>query len=207
MDDRHGRSDQWRLSKLAAGVSELTGSAAAASATGAELLNSERIERQFGSYGIEVLESSAAIRVSNLYSFGNGGRVCRTFAVVIYSDTIDPAVAEEHRMISAGGSIGATFACRNWNVLKCHRHFGTTRATANVAGLMVIAADTPLAVHVYALDAAKAGAATRYAHIVEIHHPDYLDVNRLLSIYGTAPASDPDPWTAAALQAAIARMR
>ena len=33
-----------------------------------ELLNSERIERSFGSYGIEVLSQNSAVRRSNLYS-------------------------------------------------------------------------------------------------------------------------------------------
>ena len=46
-----------------------------------ELLNSERIAQRFGSYGIEVLESDGRVRVSNLYSNEQGGRICRTFAV------------------------------------------------------------------------------------------------------------------------------
>jgi hypothetical protein len=179
---------------------------AAADQAGAELLNSERIERRYGSYGVEVLEASATLRVSNLYSLEDGGRVCRTFAVVLYPDAIDPAVAEEHRLIVAGGSIGATFAQRGWQVDKSHRHFGTTRATPKVAALMSIAPGTELAVHVYGLAAARAETSIRYATIVEIHHPDYLDVGALIAIYGSAPSAT-DRETAALLEAAIAKMR
>src|SRR5690606_34722880 len=49
-----------------------------------ELLNSERIERRFGSYGIDVLQSDGRYRVSNLYSVHDGAKICRTFAVVAY---------------------------------------------------------------------------------------------------------------------------
>ena len=47
------------------------------------LLNSERIERKFGSYGIDVLRNDDAVRMSNLYSLRDGEKICRTFAVVL----------------------------------------------------------------------------------------------------------------------------
>jgi hypothetical protein len=59
-------------------------------------------------------------------------------------------------------------------------------ATPRLASLMQVAAGTPLAAHVYALDVAKAGRMLEYAALVEIHHPDYLTSDDLLEIYGPA---------------------
>ncbi len=73
------------------------------------LLNSERIERVFGSYGLEVLESDGQIRLSSLYSLEGRRRVCRTFAMVLFPAEIDPRIAAEQAEIAAGGSIGAVF--------------------------------------------------------------------------------------------------
>jgi hypothetical protein len=58
-----------------------------------------------------------------------------------------------------------------------------------LAALMRIAAGTPLAEHVYVLDVVKDGRAIEYAALVEIHHPDYLDVGELEKIYGTVDES------------------
>ena len=55
---------------------------------------------------------------------------------------------------------------------------------------MRVAADTPLAEHVYALDVVKDGRTIEYALIVEIHHPDYLTRRRSRKIYGPVDASD-----------------
>lgn len=153
---------------------------------GRELLNSERIEQRFGSYGIEVLESGAEYRVSNLYSGTGAQRTCRTFAVVRYPERVDPAFAAEHEAILEGGSIGAVFSHAGWRVEKRHLAFGTLAATGRVASLMHIAVDTPLAVHVYVLEIVKGEQRFQYAAIVEIHHPDYLRVADLETIYGPA---------------------
>lgn len=153
-----------------------------------ELLNSERIAERFGNYGIDVLESSEAMRVSNLFSTENGARTCRTFAVVRYPATVDPAFASEHAAILKGGSIGAVFAAAGWEVRKSHLHFGETAATGRVAALMHVVLGAPLAQHVYVLDIAKGGQVFEYAALVEIHHPDYLRAADLPRIYG--PATD-----------------
>jgi hypothetical protein len=44
----------------------------------AQILNSERIEQTFGSYGIDVIASDALLRVSNLYSRHDGEKITRT---------------------------------------------------------------------------------------------------------------------------------
>ncbi len=139
-----------------------------------ELLNSERIAQRFGSYGIEVLENDGRVRVSNLYSMEQGGRICRTFAVVKYPDSIDPALAAEHDEIANGGSIGAVFAAHGWRVGKTNLRFLEVDASPRVAELMHVAAGTRLAAHAYVLDVSRGGRSIEYALLVEIHHPDYL---------------------------------
>ena len=54
---------------------EATAQSAAVAEQPRELLNSERIEQQFGSYGIDVLESDAEMRVSNLYSLSGQQKI------------------------------------------------------------------------------------------------------------------------------------
>ena len=72
-------------------------------------MNSERIKQQFGSVGIEVIECSAGRRVASLYSLGNGGRVCRTYADVGFNVSVVPELAVEYALVLAGQSIGAVF--------------------------------------------------------------------------------------------------
>lgn len=147
------------------------------------LLNSERIEQTFGSYGIEVLESGARLRISNLYSGSGDTKVCRTFAVVLYRHEVDPRFAAEHAAILAGGSIGATFANRGWTVVKTHRYLGEVAAPARLAALMGRIGAERLAVDVYELDVVKNGVRLEYAAIAEVHHPDYLRLRDLERIY------------------------
>src|SRR5690606_668473 len=173
-----------------------------------ELLNSERIEQRFGSYGIDVLQSDGRYRVSNLHSLHDGEKICRTFAVVAYPQQIDPRFAAEHEEIVGGGSIGAVFARNGWTVTKRHLHFGELPATPKVAALMDVGEGEPLAAHVYVLTVVKEGLSLRYATIAEIHHPDYLSVADLPRIYGRPAAADEqDPIVPAILDEAAARMR
>jgi hypothetical protein len=172
------------------------------SAAARELLNSERIEATFGSYGIEVLESSPAVRVSNLYSRGASEPTCRTFAVVRYPDAVARGLERDHATIVAGGSIGAVFTASGWRVLKTHLHYGEMRAGARAATLMGVAAGTPLATHVYLLEVEKGGSKVAYATIAELHHPDYLAVGALEPIYGNADATGNESLLATMLEMA-----
>jgi len=181
----------------------------ATAATSRTLLNSERIARRFGSYGIEVLQSDSRVRVSNLYSEEGGMRTCRTFAVVVYPAALDGAIAAEQAEIANGGSIGAVFAAQGWQVVKTNLRYAEITAPDRVADLMRIARGTRLATHAYELDVAKAGRSIEYAMLVEIHHPDYLRLDDLRSIYGAADATGReralDDLLATALHAAGAR--
>src|SRR5690242_11290346 len=57
-----------------------------------KLLNSERIEKKFGGYGIDVIYNSPRLRVSNLY---DGKKITRTLAVVDYPEFIDSSFSKE----------------------------------------------------------------------------------------------------------------
>ena len=148
------------------------------------LLNSERIAMEFGSYGIDVLESDARVRVSNLYSVHQGTKICRTFAVVQFPGLIKNAYSVEHEAIFSGQSIGAVFAQHGWTIEKINRYFGVLHSTDRVAGLMGEIAPQPLAVHLYDFKVSKPGTSLIYASIAEVHHPDYLSVADLQRIYG-----------------------
>ena len=179
--------------RIADGAAQAVGTAPRSSGAPAEsarqLLNSERIAQRFGSYGIEVLASDPRVRVSNLYSEERGARTCRTFAVVLYRTGVDPAIAAEHEEIARGGSIGAVFAAHGWQVVKTNLRYLKIDASQRVAGLMRIAAGTRLAAHAYELEVVQAGRSVPYALLLEIHHPDYLRLDDLRSIYGEADAA------------------
>ena len=186
------RFSWWRTHLLLLAFGAALGLAAAAPAAAQtpqrELLNSERIAAEFGSYGVEVLDEDSDARVSNLFSGMGEQRICRTFAVVRYRHS-DPALREEHAAIVAGGSIGAVFAAAGWQVRKTHLSIGTITATQRLGSLMRIAPGTLLAVHVYALDVAKDGRTLEYAALAELHHPDYLTRDEVVEIYGSAEES------------------
>lgn len=155
-----------------------------------EVLNSERIEQRFGSYGVEVLEASQTLRVSNLYSQEGEARTCRTFAVVLYPAAIDAAVKVEHAAIAAGGSIGAVFAANGWTVRKTHLRYGARPASARLAELMKVDPGSVLAEHAYVLDVVRDGQTIEYAALVEIHHPAHLGPAELMEAYGPITTRD-----------------
>ena len=150
------------------------------------LLNSERIKKKFGSYGIEVLESGAKIRVSNLYSIQGERKTTRTIAVVYYPDIVDPLFSQEHQEILQGQSIGAVFKRNGWQIDKRHQYFGQIGASEELASVYTLFGGimpTQLAVHVYSLFIEKNGSKFHYATIAEIHHPQYLTLQELKEIY------------------------
>jgi hypothetical protein len=172
-----------------------------------ELLNSERIQQAFGSYGVEVLENGDRTRVTNLYSTDAGTKTCRTFAVVRFPAVMNASVNGEHEIIRNGGSIGATFAANGWRVLKTHLAFRELEATPRLASLMHVAVGARLAEHAYVLDVTKDGKRVEYAALVEIHHPEYLQLADLQRIYGAASAAEHQALLDDLLEAAAAAAR
>ena len=150
------------------------------------LLNSERIKLKFGSYGIDVLESDAKTRVSNLYSLKKTQKVCRTFAVVNYPEKIDSMFANEHQAIISGQSIGAVFKQNGWQIEKHHKYFGEIKMKKSfrrINELMGNISSSHLSIHIYVLTVKKTAASFDYATIAEVHHPQYLTLADLSEIY------------------------
>ncbi len=173
--------DITRCHKLAPAV---LAAALSACATETVLLNSERIEQRFGSYGIDVLASEAGLRRSSLYSAEDGIKVCRTYAVVRFTDEPDTSINTEHAKVLAGNSLGAVFKANGWNIHKQTLHIGTIIVDdGDVLELMSLDGPQSLALHVYQLLLARGNRIFEYATIVEVHHPDYLAVPELLTIY------------------------
>lgn len=150
-------------------------------------LNSERIERTFGSYDVDVLRSEPRRRESSLYSTAGTTRTTRTYALVKFQEEPRRAYAQEHALIEAGGSIGATFRRAGWVIEKRHLFIGELEMPdtySDIGELMRIDLPETLATHVYLLIVNKDGRSYTYATITEIHHPDYLSASDLRTIYG-----------------------
>ena len=158
----------------------------------APLLNSERIRRQFGSYGIDVLSENEHLRVSNLYSVEKGIKIMRTLAVVMYPQIIPASVLAEHAEITKGQSIGEVFKRHGWHVEKQNIYIGEMPVSPGFSGVYALMGgigETGLAVHIYRLLVSKSGIRCEYALIAEIHHPEFLDAKRLRDIYTETAAS------------------
>ncbi len=147
-------------------------------------LNSEMIADRFGSYGVEVISQSADRRVTDLYSGSESERTTRTLAVVRFTRPVDNALNELHQQILAGGSLGATLKSAGWRVEKRSLGFRAVAAGPGLATMMRLAPQTPLAVHLYTLSAARDDLRIPYAQIAEVHHPDHLAASDLRRIFG-----------------------
>ena len=175
--------DIYRSHKLAPAV---LAAALSACATETVLLNSERIEQRFGSYGIDVLASEAGLRRSSLYSIDGNERICRTYAVVSFNEDLDSSYGPEHAKVLAGNSLGEVFKANGWSMHKQTLRIGSfeiDQSGSEINQLMRLAADQTLALHIYQLLLARDEQIFEYATIVEAHHPDYLSQSDLLDIY------------------------
>jgi len=173
-----GRSRKLTPAVLAAALS--------ASATETVLLNSERVEQQFGSYGIDVLASEAGLRRSSLYSSDDGDRTCRTYAVVRFTDQPDTSYSPEHAHVLAGNSLGEVFKANGWAIHKQTLHIGSfavAQSASEIGRLMKLDGSKTLALHIYQLLLARGDQVFEYATIIEAHHPAYLSSADLLDIY------------------------
>ncbi len=182
-----------------------------ACSAGQPLLNSERIENRFGSYGIEVLDISPATRRASLYSVHDGKRICRTYAIVIWQPLAvpgpDPSLLTAHARILAGASLGETLRSAGWIIDKRTRYLGSLPAIDPAPGwleLMSIDASAGLAVHVYDVSIKKSLEVVEYARIMEVHHPEFLDLQDLQSLYAVQAADALDAGSRAELFAMLA---
>jgi len=150
-----------------------------------ELLNSERIEQRFGSYGIEVLAQDASGRRCSLFSTENGEQTCRTYAIVQF---VDPAIAElgaAHTAVLSGQSIGTTFKATGRKISKTTIHVGQVAVVAQhaIGQFMHLNVPADLGLHAYRLMLEQDSQSIHYATIVEAHHPSYLNRSELLELY------------------------
>ncbi len=162
------------------------------------LLNSERIEETFGSYGVDVLQSSEEGRVSSLYSVSGNDKITRTFAVVKFSGPTRRAFADEHSQVAAGQSLGAVFKSAGWEIGKISYFVGEMEIPAKyglLAELMQIGLPQFLAAHVYQFVIRKDDRSYDYATIAELHHPDYLSAADLEAVYGEIIFDDSERTT------------
>ena len=160
--------------------------ALSACATESVILNSERIEQRFGSYGIEVLASEAGLRRSSLFSYDGDSATCRTYAVVQFAKQHDERYDDAHSKVLSGDSIGATFKEDGWDIRKDSMYVGSIRlpqSSTEVGELMRLTGAHDLALHVYRLVLVREGVAFDYATILEVHHPEYLSEQDLRGLF------------------------
>jgi hypothetical protein len=151
-----------------------------------ELLNSERIEERFGSYGIEILDQDDKLRRSSLYSTDAGVRTCRTYAIIQFMDSSATGIQAAHQAVLSGQSLGSTFRDAGWSITKETLYVGgitLSDLNSELVNLMRIALGERLAMHAYRLVLERGAQAIHYATIIEVHHPDYLGIAELHELY------------------------
>ena len=139
-------------------------------------LNSDAIKATFGSYGVEVISQGEFTRVANLYSLSGDAKICRTLAVTEFVLPTDPALTEAHRLIRAGGSIGATLRSAGFTInkkllIKTETAAGDEFMSLTHGSVLV---GSPLYTKVYALFAQQDGRQIPYAVIAEAYHPAHF---------------------------------
>ena len=139
-------------------------------------LNSDAIKATFGSYGVDVINQSESTRVANLYSLSDDAKICRTLAVTEFVLPTDPALTEAHRLIRAGGSIGATLRSAGFTINKKLLIRTETVAGDEFVSLThgSVLLGAPLYTKVYALFAQQDGLQIPYAVIAEAYHPEHF---------------------------------
>lgn len=180
--------------------SSLVALALGACAESAELLNSERIEAEFGTYGIDVLAYADGLRRASLYSTHDGSKIARTYAIVHFDEVPEAMRDNEHARILDGGSIGATLKAAGWSLRKETLYIDTVNPGTDVHGirrLMQLDGAPALAMHVYRLHIRKDAQQIDYATIIEVYHPAYMTQDRLRAIYAADDDSLADDDTIA----------
>mgnify|MGYP001203480652 FL=1 len=150
------------------------------------LLNSERIEQKFGSYGIDIVQSDNQSRVSFLYSLdpdNKNKKNYHTLAIVKFKETRKVSII--HEKILNGDSIGKSFKKEGWEIDKTNHQM---MVISNPDKLLFKSwlpqiSDEKLALHFYELNVKTENYHYLYAEILEIHHPKYLGFNDLTEVY------------------------
>lgn len=145
------------------------------------LLNGERIEKKFGSYGVQVLTQDElfGLRLSNLYSLKGQDKIMRTLALVKFTDTMAQELTDVHRQILDGAPIGATLKKAGFDITKKLLFEGEVGAMPAVINTMMHVNAHMFPAVIYELMAAKDGKQFDYCTITEIYSPDYVTMCEL----------------------------
>ena len=174
------------------------------------LLNSEMIEKKFGSYGLDVIESNNENRISFLFSnddyyialnkinavkkSSGYKKKYHTLALVSFMDSVK--ISEVHKKIIEGSSIGATFKDYGWSITKDSLLVLELSKDIHpvIQKWLKSNAYQNIAIHVYTLTVKNKTQTIRYAEIIEIHHPDYLSLTKLKDIYDINSSREKDAF-------------
>jgi hypothetical protein len=150
-------------------------------------LNSDLIERRFGSYGVQVRSADPGRRVASLYSGQAPDQTTRTYAVTEFLSPDNDAYRDLHQRIVAGASIGSTFRGAGFDIRKQSLFIGELEVPATyttIADLMQVELPATMAVHQYLFIVSTEESSSSYARITEVHHPDFLTVSELEEMFG-----------------------
>lgn len=150
------------------------------------LLNSQRIELKYGSYGVDVLAQNDDMRLSNLYSLKDGQKITRTIAYILYQRPLDQKLALAHQQIISGGSIGSTLKAHGFQVKK--DFFYLDEIVVPKALQSYLGKEKALAV-IYDLKVDK-GVELPYCTILEIYDGDFLTKAEALKLYPVQKPED-----------------
>jgi hypothetical protein len=160
------------------------------------MLNSERIESCFGSYGVDLLEQEGNLRISSLYSLDTDQHITRTLAISEFASDLPASLDSAYQAIRGGASMGATLQASGWRVDKRQRYLGEV-PSSDVMNCMSGQAESSigemLAVQVYDLYVVNATQTVRFALLAELHDPRFLTLTDLQRIDGELPGSMQQP--------------
>jgi hypothetical protein len=186
------------------------------------MLNSERIESCFGSYGVEIVEQQGNLRISSLYTLAVDNpaigrergslhpgdeqsvgeslaadiRTTRTLAISEFATDLPPSLDTAYQAIRGGASMGATLQAKGWRVDKRQRFLGEVPVSdvgRCMSGQAESWAGEMLAVQVYDLYVVNPTETVRFALLAELHDPRYLTLTDLQRIDGELPDSMQQP--------------
>lgn len=151
-------------------------------------LNSDRIEYFFGNYGVDPLSIDSPAfphsRIANLYSIDQGNKIMRTLAVVDFFQPVHSELADVHREIDEGKSIGIALREKGWTIHKNPVYFGELELSASVMSWMREEEFNSGAVYFYQLYVSKQDMKKiPYCTILEVYSPQYLTQEWLQALY------------------------
>lgn len=146
------------------------------------LLNSQRIELRFGSYGVDILKQDAqnGTRLSNLYSLKGQEKISRTIAFSRFAH-MDESLKKAHEKILSGGSIGSTLKEHGFQVKKKIFYL---KSLALPLQTMMHTNENSFATVIYDLNVEKDGKVLTYCTILESYHPEFLTLALAQGLYG-----------------------